>query len=904
MQRVPESELRHYGTKRHSGRYPWGSGETPYQHEAWFIAEIENQKAAGMLSNKELAEYFGMTTREYIKQRSLAKTRVRNDLRERALEMSRKGLSNSEIARRLGKNESTVRSLLKPVENQRQARIDAAKGIVDGYVSNGAYLDIGEGVAQGLGMPETQFELAVQALKNEKGYEEIVLYIPQVNDKNQTTTVKVLCPPGTTRKDVLNDKANIKVINERFVDTTGTNIYGLKPIKSISSKKVMVNYAEDGGKDKDGVIEIRRGAEGLDLGNANYAQVRIGVDGTHYLKGMAVYADDLPDGIDIRFNTNKHVGTPKADVFKKMEADPDNPFGAQIKAGGQKGYLNIVSEEGDWNEWSRNIASQMLSKQPVALAKTQLNLAKAEKTREFEEIQSLDNPTLRRYLLNQFGDQCDTASVNLKAASMPRQASKVLLPLTTLRDNEVYAPSFRDGETLVLIRYPHGGRFEIPEVVNRTSNPEGRKVLGTSAIDAIGVNSKIAAQLSGADFDGDTVVVIPNNKHNIKTSPAIKDLIEFEPKELYKATSDTPRIFEKVKGADGKEHRVKTDKTISPDKKQNEMGVASNLITDMTIKGAPLEHIVRAVKYSMVVIDSEKHNLDYKKAAKDFDISSLQKLYQDKGVDDSGKHHYGGASTLISQAKSVRHIPKVKRNYKPDEETGEITYRPHERQFWTDNFGKQHSYTTKMPAMRTVKDANELSSGQRIESVYAEYANYMKALGNKARKTALAIKDIDYSKSAAEKYAPEVARIKAAVREAKAHAPLERKAQILANIEVELKQKELGDVTKKQAKKIKSQALAKARQSLGGGRPKIDITPGTWEAVQAGAFRKTTLEDMFRFSDQDTLKKLAMPRTERGFSTGQLALIKARLAAGYTQAEVADMMGVSPSTISRAVAQG
>lgn len=24
-------ELEHYGTPRHSGRYPWGSGENPYQ---------------------------------------------------------------------------------------------------------------------------------------------------------------------------------------------------------------------------------------------------------------------------------------------------------------------------------------------------------------------------------------------------------------------------------------------------------------------------------------------------------------------------------------------------------------------------------------------------------------------------------------------------------------------------------------------------------------------------------------------------------------------------------------------------------------------------------------------------------------------------------------------------------
>ena len=57
--------------------------------------------------------------------------------------------------------------------------------------------------------------------------------------------------------------------------------------------------------DKDGVIEIRSGVDDLSLGDSHYAQVRILVDGNTYLKGMAVYSDDLPDGVDVMFNTNK-----------------------------------------------------------------------------------------------------------------------------------------------------------------------------------------------------------------------------------------------------------------------------------------------------------------------------------------------------------------------------------------------------------------------------------------------------------------------------------------------------------------------------------------------------------------------------------------------------------------------
>ena len=40
--------LEHYGTKRHSGRYPWGSGETPYQHSGDFLSRVEKFKAKGM----------------------------------------------------------------------------------------------------------------------------------------------------------------------------------------------------------------------------------------------------------------------------------------------------------------------------------------------------------------------------------------------------------------------------------------------------------------------------------------------------------------------------------------------------------------------------------------------------------------------------------------------------------------------------------------------------------------------------------------------------------------------------------------------------------------------------------------------------------------------------------------
>lgn len=73
----------------------------------------------------------------------------------------------------------------------------------------------------------------------------------------------------------------------------------------------MIRYRDDvapdghTGVEKDGTVEIRRGVKDLDLGESHYAQVRILVDNDKYIKGMAFYSDDLPDGVDVVFNTNK-----------------------------------------------------------------------------------------------------------------------------------------------------------------------------------------------------------------------------------------------------------------------------------------------------------------------------------------------------------------------------------------------------------------------------------------------------------------------------------------------------------------------------------------------------------------------------------------------------------------------
>ena len=107
------------------------------------------------------------------------------------------------------------------------------------------------------------------------------------------------------------------------------------------------------------------------------------------------------------------------------------------------------------------------------MAEKQLGIAKANKEEEFAEIMALTNPTIKKYYLNKFAQSCDSAAVHMKAAALPGQKYHVILPMTTMSDREVYAPNYADGTKLALIRYPHGGTFEIPIVTVNNKNREG-----------------------------------------------------------------------------------------------------------------------------------------------------------------------------------------------------------------------------------------------------------------------------------------------------------------------------------------------------------------------------------------------------------------------------------------------
>lgn len=888
---MAETEFAHYGTKRHSGRYPWGSGEDPFQHETAFLNRVQELRATGM-SNTEIAHALGITTTQMRARISVETNALRAAQQSYAFRKKELGWSTSAIAREMDLSESTVRSLLNP---SRQARTSMSVKIADSLeqtIGKDGAVDIGKGIERYLGTSSNKLNEAVQILKD-RGYTVRNLKIEQLGT-GHNTTLKVLAAPGVTSRDLYQDTTKIKTLAKSVDDIGGhKGNLGIDPPVAVDDKRVKVRYAEEGGKDMDGVMLIRPGAADLQLGQSRYAQVRINVNGTHYLKGMAMYGDpkDFPDGVDIIFNTNKHKGTAKMDVFKKMKDDPDNPFGATVrqfqyidpKTGKSKlSAINIVNEEGNWGDWSKTLASQMLSKQPLDLANRQLGIAYDRMRLEYDEINKLTNPVVKQKLLQEFADQCDSNAVHLRGAAMPRQRTQVILPITTLSDNEIYAPNFKNGERVVLIRYPHGGQFEIPELIVNNRNPEGKRFLG-QAKDAVGINSHVAERLSGADFDGDNVLVIPNNRGEIKTHAALRGLKDFDPKEAYPA-------YEGMKVMDSRT-------------KQIEMGKVSNLITDMTIKGADWDEIARAVRHSMVVIDAEKHKLNYKQSEEDNGIKALKKKYQ-------GREN-AGASTLISRATSTEWVNARKpRSAKDggavDPETGKLVYeelppytRPR-RNKKGEVIGTETVYRkTKSTKMAEVDDAFRLSSGTPIEATYARFANQLKALANQARKERLAIQPFKRDPVAAKKYEPEVRSLKAKLDTALRNAPLERRAQVLANQIYRAKIEDREYMEADEKKRLKYQALSEARERVGADKKKVQvqITDREWEAIQNRAVSANVLKEILNNSDPQAIRELATPRQKNKLPGYVLARARALLNAGYTQAEVADALDISTSTL-------
>lgn len=980
-----EDSIEHYGMPRRSGRYPWGSGEDPHQHGSRdFLGKVDEFRKSGIIytdpetgqrysGDTAIAKTLGLTTTQLRDEIAIAKDERRMLQVDRIKALKADNKNNSEIGRELGINESTVRSLLKEDSEtrMRQARetADFIKAQID--KDGGRMIDIGGGTAAELNISQEKLRQALYLLERE-GYPVYSGRIPQANNPAQSTTQKVIGPPGTKHKDIY-EYDKIHPLNEdNYISRDGGVTFEKKFTypSSMDSKRLKINYAEEGGLDKDGLVEIRRGVDDLSLGNSRYAQVRILVDKTHYIKGMAVYSDDMPDGVDVVFNTNKKKGTPTMDVLKKIKDDPDNPFGSLIKdaeQGGQYWYtdpktgkkklglINKRADEGDWGEWADNLPSQFLAKQNKNLVKQQLNLAKADKMSEFEDIKSLTNPTVKKHYLDKFADSCDAAAADLKAAALPGQKYHVMIPINTLKDNEIYAPGYKPGTKLALVRFPHAGTFEIPILTVTDKNPLAKKLIGPHAIDGVGVNKKNADQLSGADFDGDTVMCIPthDSKGRVKISnrPYLKDLEGFDPKDAY-----GPETYK------GRNIKVMSEKT-----KQTQMGVASNLITDMTIAGASDDELARAVKYSMVVIDAPKHKLDYKRCQQENGIDSLKRKYQITYDDDGNVVKTGGATTILSRSKGEYQVDKRQGTahanikgtkwYDPSKPEGTLVYKTADDieyktakidrkskdapnatvrvsdkgekyiQFdgsdkWTPLDGTTkvenntrvnakeviNRRTQASTQMAETDDARDLVSSARhpVELLYADYANDMKSLARQARLESHNTQKIAVNKTAKTTYKNEIKSLDEKVRNTELNRSKERAAQRSArakvNEKIAIAESKGEKISLADQKKMGTQLVNNYRSEYGTLTRKdrnIKLTDREWEAIQAGAISESKLKKILDNTDVDNLRDRAMPKQKNTLSTVKINGIKAMAASNYTLEQIADKYGISTSTVAK-----
>jgi predicted transcriptional regulator len=879
--RTQEEHLAHYGILRKSGRYPWGSGGTQEQRSRDFSSYYEGLKKEGM-SETEIARGVGLTTTQLRDTKRRAGQIKREDTIRQIEKYKERGLSNNAIAARMGINESSVRHYLAPGQKDKANAVQTTANMLRDQVNEKHMIDIGKGVEAQLGVTKSRLQSAVADLVQE-GHSVYNIKVQQLTT-NKYTTLKVLAKPGLSREYVQQNRANIQQI-QGYSEDHGRSFQQIQKPVSVNSRRIEINYADQGGAQADGVIYVRPGVKDLSIGKANYAQVRIMVDKTHYLKGMAVYKEDLPEGVDLVFNTNKSRTGRKLDAMKEIESDPTNPFGSIVhQVPGSA--MNIVGtkqgsgEEGSWDTWQKSLSSQMLSKQNVTLAQQQLDMTFERRLSEFNDINSLTNPTVRKDLLLKFSDSVDAASVHLKAAALPRQANRVLLPVTSIKPTEIYAPTFRNGERVVLIRHPHGGTFEIPELKVNNRNPEARNIIGANAQDAVGIHHTTAKHLSGADFDGDTVLVISNNKGLVKTTPALDELKNFDPQDY------------KIPEGSSIPH-------ISAARKQQEMGKISNLITDMSIHGAEPHELARAVKHSMVVIDSEKHGLNFLQSEKDQGILALKEQYQ------GGARK--GASTLISRASSRTFV--LDRKERPaskggpiDPATGRKVFELTGRQIKDRKTGKLVDAKIRSQKLAETEDPFTLSSGTKMETTYATHSAKLKALANASRKEAVTnTKPIPYSPSAKKSYAKEVDSLNAKLNIAEKNAPLERQAQLLANHSLAMTRQANPGMAPDEAKKVKQIALTEARNRTGAKKDPVIITQNEWNAIQAGAISTSKLTRILNNGDADNIKRLAMPKFQPKMTSTMKGRAEAMLAAGYTQAEVADHLGVGLTTLKEGI---
>lgn len=260
LSQISDDMLMHYGVARRSGRYPWGSGDNPYQHSGDFLSRVQSLKKSGM-SETDIAKTMGLTTTQLRTQMSLAKDERRAVQVATAKDLREKGYSLNEIADKMGfANDSSVRSLLNENSEARMNQAKATADVLRKLIDEKGMIDVGTGVERELGVSKEKLNQALYILEME-GYPIYGGGVPQVTNPGKQTNIKVICPPGTEHKDIYNYEDVHSVKDYISYDSGESFRKGFEYPSSMDPNRLAIRYKEDGGINKDGVIELRRGVQ-------------------------------------------------------------------------------------------------------------------------------------------------------------------------------------------------------------------------------------------------------------------------------------------------------------------------------------------------------------------------------------------------------------------------------------------------------------------------------------------------------------------------------------------------------------------------------------------------------------------------------------------------------------------
>ena len=231
--------LMHYGVKRRSGRYPWGSGDNPFQHGGDFLSRVEELQSQGK-SEKEIAEELKMSTTDLRMQVRVAKHERRMVLADRAKSLREEGKTLDEIAKIMGyNNDSSVRALLNEntATNKNKAR-QTAERLKQELAEKGA-LDVGTGAERELGVSSGVLQEALFILETE-GYNRFGVGVPQVNNPKNRTITPIISVPDIDQRQVYQDLSLVKSVGEYHSTDGGESWDKREYPASISSDRVKI----------------------------------------------------------------------------------------------------------------------------------------------------------------------------------------------------------------------------------------------------------------------------------------------------------------------------------------------------------------------------------------------------------------------------------------------------------------------------------------------------------------------------------------------------------------------------------------------------------------------------------------------------------------------------------------